>query len=82
MISSDKICAYKITKWDARWARVAEEKYYLSVDKAVHAFEEITKAHYTRHEFDEAVGEALSGNKQVSYHTDYSYYLEKIEMEK
>lgn len=74
--------AYKLTKWDARWARAAEEKYYLDVHKAVLAFEEITKAHYTWHEFDEAVDVALSGKTQVCYHTDYSYYLKQIVIEK
>lgn len=78
----DSDYAYKLTKWDARWAQVAEEKYYLDVHKAVRAFEEITKAHYTRREYDEAVDAALSGKTQVSYHTDYSYYLKQIEIEK
>lgn len=81
MIGSDGIYAYKITKWDVRWARVAEEKYYWNVRKAVLAFEEITKAHYTQQYFDRVVDEVLSGQTQAFYRTDYSYYLQEIEIE-
>lgn len=81
MIGSDGIYAYKLTKWDARWTTVVEEKYYWNVYKAVRAFEEITKSHYSQKYFDKIVDEVLGGEGQAVYRTDYSYYLQIIKIE-
>lgn len=78
---SGDIYIYKVTKWNSRWGKVAEEKYYWDVYKAVRAFEKISNSNFSESRFEREVDVVLGGETSVIYRTDYSYYLQEIKVE-